>query len=286
MADNKQEYLVVNPEGGAARTTTDPGNATVVGGSSAATPFDWTPWAYTAGGGALGYMLSKWLMGDDEDEKGNKKDKGILKSLIPWLSAAAGAYGGHLLSGAGLTDKGHKGEYAFRKNEDGTIQAPSSRPWSGKIPRKTGNGLLYASALPAGRAAFSAAANRPGRLLDKINSAQAERDAIMAGNRSVRSLNAKDAARVGVLDENIKKFTKQLDGSNRRAGSLYGKTVNFFGKQAPGKWGKLLNTKGSLLTSLALALSGGAGKWLGHSMNARRKGIDRAMELAGTNYEE
>lgn len=159
-----QEYYIGGPNGN--RTTTDPGSATVVSGfgGSDKKPTDWGDMAYTAGGGMLGYMLSKWLMGDGDEEGGKKKSKGVLKSIIPWLAAAAGAYGGHLLSGSGLKEKGQIGEFAFKKNEDGTVRVPS-KPWSGKNLHRTGNVLGATGAATMAKGVAEIVKNRPASLM-------------------------------------------------------------------------------------------------------------------------
>lgn len=281
MADN-QEWQIYGPNG--TRTTNDPGAATVIGGSGDATPSYLAPLAYTAGGGALGYMLSKWLMGDDEEtgKDGKKKDKGALRSIVPWLAAAAGAYGGHLLSGSWLSDKGMNGEFAFRKNKDGTLEVPKSRPWSGKVPNAIGNKLMGASAIPFVRGGFSAAANRPARLQGKIDSLIDEMSRVKGKPRYT----AADTARLDALKAELKKTTEKHVKSVGRSSTPYGRLVGALGKQAPGRWGSLLNTKGSFLTSAGLMASGLLGRLAGHVMNGRRRAAEEAMRLAGVQFEE
>jgi len=280
MADGDQEYYVVNPNGTAGRTTTDPGNAKVIGGDSESTPSNWNDWAYTAGGGALGYMLSKWLMGDDEDDKGKKKNKGFLKSIIPWLSAAAGAYGGHLLSGASLSEKGQSGEFAFKKNKDGTIQTPSSRPWSGKIPRQAGNVLLYSGGVTGAGATLGRIASRPDRLLSRIDDIRKKIDDMKMtsarnGTAGTEPVKAQIAALKKAKDALKETYTKSVTRSSRS----FWKPIDWAGA----KWNRLGRLGGFGSAGIQIG-SGLLGKWVGHIMNSRRKGFDKAMRLAGVEY--
>lgn len=153
------KYTVVGNNG--VRTTSDPGKAKLIEGGGdkyLGTP-GWADLAYTAGGGTLGYLLSKWIMGDDDDEDGKKKG-GFFKSIIPWLAAAAGAYGGHYLSGSASKAPGESGEYAFKTDEDGNINIGKA-PEKGRFEHRTGNVLAGAAAAQGARSAANWAQSRP-----------------------------------------------------------------------------------------------------------------------------
>lgn len=268
MSD-KQEWVIANPESGTTRTTTDPGSAKVMGGGAgkSSQPFNLSSLAYTAGGGALGYFLSKWLMDDDEeDENGKKKEGGLLKSLVPWLSAAAGALGGHVLSGAMSGNRGTSGEFAFRKNEDGSIDIPK-KPRSGGTAHRVGNIALATSAVSGARSAANYVYNRPNILRDKATRIRA------LGTPESRTL----ARKLESLANNIDAKRAGRNGFLRGTGRAFGGNLS----KGPG-WAKALTGwKGSLATTLAsLGLSGGA-HWLGSEMNEDRREWQRAMESLG-----
>ena len=170
MADN---FLIVNPDKGTTRTTGDAGSATVLEPSKdgksvplgADSTGDWKPWAFTAGGGALAYMLAKYLLDDDDDRKKGKKS--WFKSVLPYLAAVGGALGGHALSQPARGKNGAKGEYAFRIGEDGNIVDPGDKnaPSDGTA--------AYSVAGAAGGASFlTGARNRYKHRWNKINEAE------------------------------------------------------------------------------------------------------------------
>ena len=264
----KTEYVIAGPEG--TRTSSDPGGAKVMGGGgkTSSQPSSFGDLAYTAGGGALGYLLSKWIMGDDDDEKGKKKGGSLLRSIVPWLSAAAGAYGGHVLSGAGSTDKGRPGEFAFKKNEDGTIEIPK-KPQSGGNSHRVGNVALGTSAVTGARSAANYIYHRPEILRDKAlrlrNAPHQTRKTIELARKFTSKANEIEAKRIA------------RNGFLRGTGSLVGGDL----PKGP-RWAKALTGwKGSLATSLAsLGLSGGA-HWLGSNMNENRREWKRALQALG-----
>ena len=268
MSD-KQEWVIANPKSGTTRTTTDPGNAKIMGGGAGKSqqPLNLSSLAYTAGGGALGYFLSKWLMGDDDDdEDGKKKNGGLLKSIVPWLSAAAGALGGNVLSGSLSGSKGNSGEYAFRKNEDGSIDIPE-KPSKGGTAHRVGNVALATSAVSGARSAANYVYNRPNILRDKA----ARIGAI--GTPASRTL----ARKLNSLADNIDAKRAGRNRFLRGAGRAIGGNLS----KGP-RWAKALaGWKGSLLSSIAsLGLSGGA-HWLGSEMNEERRDWLKAMESLG-----
>ena len=252
------------------RTTDDPGQATVIGGEGrpADLPFDWGNLAYTAGGGALGYMLSKWLMGDDEDEKDKKKGKGILKSLVPWLSAAAGAYGGHLLSGASSGEPGQRGEFAFFKNEDGTVNIPH-KPKSGGGHHRFANKSLAVSAGTGFRALANYFENLPDRLRGKAKRIKA--------NGVVRS-------NVTNLIESYKDRAAMIEAKRATRSKALEIPRKLVGGNIPGPrwWKTLTGWKGNLIASIASAALGIGAHIAGHEMNAeRREWVKARNQLLG-----
>lgn len=287
MAD-KDEYYVVGPNGN--RTTDDPGNAKTMWsfGGKDKTPTNWGDIAYTAGGGALGYALSKWLMGDDDDEddgKGKKKG-GMLRSLIPWLAAAAGAYGGHLLSGSALSEKGQKGEFAFKKNEDGTISVPG-RPFGGDIPHVGGSVLRWTGGLTGAKGLAQAIRFAPERLARR--------------NIANRFSNAPQK----VIDELSKRISKMrasrsaFSGAHPRLSSFLGRLANPLFRSdtslgfdrntidsflRKGRLGRKLN--GNIWSALAQFGLSGVADYLGYRMNSRRRAFDEAVRRAGLNPED
>ena len=281
MADQKWEIFGPNGQ----RTTDDPGNATVVegGNGESRTPFNWGDLAYTAGGGALGYMLSKWIMGDDDDDD-RKKKGGFLKSIVPWLAAAAGAYGGHVLSGAGLGipgfdvgDKGQNGEFAFKRNEDGTIQIPE-KPISGKIPNKAGNILLGTGGATAAGAAVGRAAKRPSSLLEKVRRAGDAVDAEKIRQRIYgTSKNPDSVAKLNALEENLAKINEKYVKSYARSQRPLGKVVGAVGS----KWNRMLGSKGGFASAGLQLGAGTLGRIVGHILNERRRNINKGVEYAG-----
>ena len=189
MAD---EYVAFGKDS-PARTVTEPGEAKVLGTTSGTANFesDWRPWAYSAGGALLSYLLADALTGGEERGKdGKKKEKGWLKTIAPYLAAAGGALGGYALSGVGkgVGEKGQKGEYVIKKNDDGTISQVD-------MPSEGTAGYVAAGTLGAGAAGSGTrgvlnhryhVAQRSQNVLDAL-SARSAREAANAEN--TRALN-------------------------------------------------------------------------------------------------
>ena len=164
-----------------ARTVTDVGDAKVLDTTKGTGDFssDWRPWAYSAGGALASYLLAKAFTGDDEvDKDGKKKKKGWLKALAPYLAAAGGALGGYALSGAGTGgSKGRKGEFAIKKNDDGTVSKVD-------LPSDGTAGYTAAGVLGTG----AAASGTRGVLIHKYHVAQRSRGVLEAlASREARS---------------------------------------------------------------------------------------------------
>ena len=278
MADKEQYYI---PGAGldGNRTTGDIGDASIVpgfGGKDVTQPTDWGDLAYTAGGGALGYALSKWLMGDDdEDKNGKKKDNGILKSLIPWLSAAAGAYGGHLLSGSGLGFKGENGELAFKRNPDGSIHVPN-RPWSGKY-------VNYAGSAPLAAAGVTAAGGIARFKSREPEMAKELYDDALADLRKAQGTKGTPKADLDAIRETVASRRKDwLDAKSKwNPKTLRGKTIGRLGKF----WRRTGRLGGPAGFAAQLGL-GGLLELIGHYMNSRQRDFDEAARRAGLNPED
>lgn len=135
------DYVMVGKDG-QTRTSSELGDATLVDGGKGgekAQFTDWKPWAYTAGGGALAYILAKKLFDDDDDDGKGKKKSGFLNSIIPYLAAVGGGLGGYALSGmgSGNGEKGRAGEAAFKVDKDGKTSVPKELPRGGNLERAT-----------------------------------------------------------------------------------------------------------------------------------------------------
>ena len=238
------KYTVVGDNG--VRTTSDPGKAKLIEGGGDKYPGTpgWGDLAYTAGGGALGYLLSKWIMGDDDDED-DKKKGGFFKSIIPWLAAAAGAYGGHYLSGSASKAPGESGEYAFKTDEDGNINIGKA-PEKGRFAHRTGNVLAGAAAAQGTRSAANWARYRPQRLRD-----------------SAREASRLHTSEAGELADSLRRQARTIEASRRASDIGWLRNGAYIGA-VPGKgntklWARLARLAGGGWKSMlaqALALGG------------------------------
>lgn len=123
----EKKYVIVDKDSGKLRIAKEPGEAEVLAPAKGAKKMihsDWKPWAYSAGGGALAYLLADSIMGEE-----TKKDKDesvwmrALKKLIPYAAGAAGALGGYTLSKKAADEK--KNEIALEINPDGSVSEPN-----------------------------------------------------------------------------------------------------------------------------------------------------------------
>ena len=223
MADN---FLIVNPEAGTKRTSGDAGSATILepgkDGKSAPLGADgegsWKPWAFTAGGGALAYLLAKYLLGDDDDEKNGKK-KSWFKKILPYLAAAGGAFGGYAFSQPPHGKNGAKGEYAFRIGDDGKVSGPGpdDTPSDGSVEKKVGVGSAGAATLTGLRGWFK-------HRFNKILESERLEQAITANDAATKAHEARLASGQS-LQRVQEKYDDLISRGFRRGNEQFDKTV-------------------------------------------------------------
>lgn len=144
-----KKYVIVDKDSGKLRIANEPGEAKVLTPAKDAkkmTRSDWKPWAYSAGGGALAYLLADSIMGE---ETKNDKDESVwmrvLKKSIPYAAGAAGALGGYALS------KKAANEIALEMNPDGSVSEPNMP--TGTAAKGLGWGAFAGAGVAGARAA-------------------------------------------------------------------------------------------------------------------------------------
>ena len=140
-------------------TVVDPGEGT--GKTTSIT--SWKPWAFTAGGGMLGYWLANQLFGDDDEDEvsGKRRKSSFLGKLAPYLGAIAGGLGGYYLS-TPSGGKGREGEIAVPVDASGHAAIPE-KPMKGNFLHRAGNAALV------GGAGLGARAYAQNRLLSPMD---------------------------------------------------------------------------------------------------------------------
>ena len=208
------KYVIIDKDSGKLRIAKDPGEAKVLTPAKDAKKMihsDWKPWAYSAGGGALAYLLADSIMGEE-----TKKDKDdsvwmrVLKKSIPYAAGAAGALGGYALSKKAADEK--KNEIALEMNPDGSVSEPN-------IPTgAAAKGLGWGAFAGAGAAGARAAAlwryrdNLIGsRYLDAFNAQTAADQSLSALKDAVsrRNIAASSAAVPGLSGKALTQANQQ-----------------------------------------------------------------------------
>ena len=149
----EKKYVIIDKNSGKLRIAKEPGDAEVLTPAKDAKKMihsDWKPWAYSAGGGALAYLLADSIIGEE-----TKKDKDesvwmrVLKKSIPYAAGAAGALGGYALSKNAADEK--KNEIALEMNPDGSVSEPNMP--TGDVAKGIGWGAFAGAGAAGARAA-------------------------------------------------------------------------------------------------------------------------------------
>ena len=208
------KYVIVDKDSGKLRIAKDPGNAEVLTPAKDAkkmTHSDWKPWAYSAGGGALAYLLADSIMGEE-----TKKDKDesvwmrVLKKSIPYAAGAAGALGGYALSKNAADEK--KNEIAREMNPDGSVSEPNMP--TGDVAKGIGWGAFAGAGAAGARAAamWRYGDNLIGsRYLDAFNAQTAADQSVSALRDAVarRNIAASSAAVPGLRKNDLAQARQQ-----------------------------------------------------------------------------
>lgn len=277
MADN---VMIVGKDGGV-RTSSSAGSATKLN-QSGPDSFDvsnnWKSMAGMAGGGALAYLLTDWLMGDkDRDEDGKKRSSTskFLRWLAPLAAGAAGAYGGYGLMSPQHGKPGRKGEFAFKFNPEtgmaGKIHVNNGQNWhrAGNVMAGVGagTGAVTGASFAADRLIRHAKLDRKIRKLDalvnrfEINGWTG--DIAAKAVEKLEKLKAKQAWR----NEVVRKISINHP---RMAGA-----ISTLGKGGF-RWGGLAGTLASLIGS-------GAAHAIGSNINADARLLRESLRNAGYN---
>ena len=267
------DYVMVGKDG-QTRTSSELGDATLVDGGKGgekAQFTDWKPWAYTAGGGALAYILAKKLFDDDDDDGKGKKKSGFLNSIIPYLAAVGGGLGGYAISGmgSGNGEKGRAGEAAFKVDKDGNTVMPKDVPGGGKY-QGWGAAAGYAGA-GAGTAKIVAKA------MDRIP--QRNRDAAARMIRDARNqgLRADEILARADINKHLEKAKRVRLARAGRIPAIEGTRRWLVGRG--GYRGTIAGTLASLLSGIGL-------NYWANKADAKREAVIAARKATGLNVDD
>lgn len=270
----QQKYVAFDDNGNVRNLTDDAlGDATVVdpgNGTGKTTAISsWKPWAFTAGGGMLGYWLANQLFGDDEEDEvsGKRRKSSFLGKLAPYLGAIAGGLGGYYLS----TPSGGKGradEIAVPVDSSGRAVIPE-KPMKGRFLHGAGTAALVGGAGLGARAYARYRLGLPENLTNQANE-----------NLRAANLPGYDPVQVKALRDEAKLLTgKALKMYNgRNSGTLMSKVRSAL--LSAGK-GKRMGGKASALGALVALLTGTGAHVLGGRMDENARNVGKVLEMMG-----